>query len=111
MSRATRAKAEHLATVARGMELKLAIITHAANPANPESVAADADLRKAMDAYAAHLRTASSDLATQQSAAEVKLKDYEGAGTGMKEIARRYAELMAEMEEVKEEIARLKEAD
>lgn len=106
-----RAKAEHLATVARGMELKLAIITHAANPSNPEATAADVDLKRALEAYAAHLRRTRNDLAAQERNAETRLKDYEGAGKGMQDIAKRYAELTTEMEEVKEEIARLKEAD
>ncbi|KAF2100103.1 hypothetical protein NA57DRAFT_75605 [Rhizodiscina lignyota] len=111
VSRATRAKAEHLATVARGMELKLSIITHAAGSADGASGGGSDGVGRALKAYGAHLRRLKDDLNAEERALETKLKDYENAGGGMKDIAKRYAELMTETAEVKEEIARLQEAD
>lgn len=111
VSRAARAKAEHLATVARGMELKLSIVAHTANSADDASPSGGGGLARALKAYGAHLRRLKDDLNAEERAAETKVKDYEGAGGGMKDIARRYAELMTEMQEVKEEIARLEDAD
>jgi diphthamide biosynthesis protein 3 len=111
VARGTHARAEHLATVARGMELKLAIITHGANPGNPETLVGDAGMKRGVDAYAAHLRREKGELERTRAEAEGRLREYEAAGKGMGEIARRYGELMAEREEVREEIERLKEAD
>ena len=111
VSRATRAKAEHLATVARGMELKLSIITHAANSSDASSHQGGVGLSRALKSYSAHLRALKEELNAEEGSLDTKLKDYESAGGGMKDIAKRYAELVAEREEVKEEIARLQEAD
>lgn len=111
VSRAMRAKSEHLATVSRGMELKLAIIGHEANPTNPSAVAADEGLGKATQQYAVELRQLNANASGDFSAAEAKLKDYASAGKGMSDIARRYAELEVEITEVKDEIARLEQAD
>lgn len=111
VSRASQAKAEHMATVARGMELKLAIISHDANPVNPLSPASDAGIGKSAQEYAVHLRRLKDDANSSLHTSERKLKEYEGVGRGMDDIARKYAELHAEMIEVQDEISRLKEAD
>ena len=93
------------------MELKLSIITHAANSSDPSSHQPDAGLVRALKSYSAHLRTLKDDLSVEERSLEAKLRGYESAGGGMKDIAGRYSELVAERQEVKEEIERLREAD
>ncbi|THC95594.1 hypothetical protein EYZ11_004909 [Aspergillus tanneri] len=117
LARATKAKAEHLAMVAQGVEGKLKVmkLDVSATIYTPETVAA-------LGRYQQHLRDTRERWEERHAAAREKLKAYEevdseGAGTTsrsravgsgqMKEIARRYGTLIQEMEDVRSEIQRL----
>ncbi|EAW25066.1 uncharacterized protein NFIA_105540 [Aspergillus fischeri NRRL 181] len=120
LSRATKAKAEHLALVAQGVEAKLSIIKldTAATLYTPEVVTA-------LDRYRQHLRESRQRLEEKQRKVLEELKGYEGVDSTeahepsarsnkehfesgpMREIARRYGSLVKEIEAVKLEIQRL----
>ncbi|KAF7177028.1 hypothetical protein CNMCM7691_004569 [Aspergillus felis] len=119
LSRATKAKAEHLALVAQGVEAKLSImkLDTAATLYTPEVVAA-------LDRYRQHLRETRERLEEKQGKVLEGLKAYEGVDSEahepsarnekehfesgpMREIARRYGSLIKEIEAVKLEIQRL----
>ncbi|GIC90847.1 uncharacterized protein Aud_007285 [Aspergillus udagawae] len=119
LSRAAKAKAEHLALVAQGVEAKLSImkLDTAATLYTPEVVTA-------LDRYRQHLRETRERLEEQQGKVLEELKAYEGVDSEahepsarsdkehfesgpMREIARRYGSLIKEIEAVKLEIQRL----
>ncbi|KAJ5585529.1 uncharacterized protein N7459_005329 [Penicillium hispanicum] len=118
LSRATKAKAEHLATVAQGIEGKLEVtkLEIAATLYTPETLAA-------LGGYQKHLRDTRGRLDERRALAIEELKRYgdvdmpEGTGadrTGgdggtLAEIARRYGVLAKEVEVIRMEIARLGE--
>ncbi|PKX92719.1 uncharacterized protein P174DRAFT_408500 [Aspergillus novofumigatus IBT 16806] len=120
LSRATKAKAEHLALVAQGVEAKLSIIKldTAATLYTPKVVTA-------LDRYRQHLRETRERLEQKQGNVLQELKGYEGVDSAeahepsarsnkghfesgpMREIAQRYGSLIKEIEAVKLEIQRL----
>ncbi|KAL6238165.1 hypothetical protein BDW75DRAFT_228171 [Aspergillus navahoensis] len=112
MARATKAKAEHLATVARGVEGKLKVMRLDAQAAiyTPE-------VNAALSGYRQHLRDTRARLEERRCLALEELKAYEdvdsrpirgAAKSGpIIEIARRYGSLVRDIEDVKSEIQRL----
>ncbi|KAJ5179804.1 hypothetical protein N7492_003014 [Penicillium capsulatum] len=116
LARATKAKAEHLATVAQGVEGKLEVtkLEIAASLHTPETLDA---LRR----YQQHLRNTRESLEDRRAGAIEELKRYgdvettaetstsstDTDGGTMAEIARRYGVLAREVEHVRMEIARL----
>ncbi|KAJ5101641.1 hypothetical protein NUU61_003863 [Penicillium alfredii] len=117
LARATKAKAEHLATVAQGVEGKVEVtkLEITATLYTPETVAA-------LNRYQQHLRETRTRLDERRAIAVEELKRYgdvEGSdgpateagadGGTLAEIARRYGLLVSEVETVKMEIARLGE--
>ncbi|KAJ5815495.1 hypothetical protein N7474_007272 [Penicillium riverlandense] len=117
LARATKAKAEHLATVAQGVEGKLEVtkLEITASIYTPETLAA-------LTRYRDHLRKTRDQLEERRMMAIEELRDYgdvevsDGSGTQaagdggtLAEIARRYGALAREVETVKMEIARLGE--
>ncbi|PWY87675.1 zf-CSL-domain-containing protein [Aspergillus heteromorphus CBS 117.55] len=117
VARATKARAEHLATVAQGVEGKLSVmeLEILATIHTPEVVAA-------LGRYYRHLRDTRERLEEQRALALEELKGYEEVDTGgggssratraqqsapMKEIARRYGSLIRDIEDVRMEIERL----
>ncbi|KAI9038917.1 uncharacterized protein KD926_010131 [Aspergillus affinis] len=119
LARATKAKAEHLATVAQGVEGKLSVmkLDISATIYTPETVAA-------LGRYRQHLQDTREGLEERQALAREELRAYEDVdseapaartrskahlGSGpMREIARRYGTLLDEIEEVRSEIQRLR---
>ncbi|KAL1635608.1 putative alpha-1,6-mannosyltransferase mnn11 [Neofusicoccum ribis] len=104
VARAVRAKAEHLAAVAKGLELKLSILTLTSNP--PSSLAS------ALSNYSEYLTSEKAELQHRKAIAEDRLRAFEEAGGNgrsgiMKEIARRYAEVEEEIAKVQLEVGRL----
>ncbi|KAF2433171.1 hypothetical protein EJ08DRAFT_93190 [Tothia fuscella] len=100
VARGVKARAEHLAAVAKGMELKLQVL------AQTDPVLTDPLLHSALRAYSSHLSDTEFDLASRESAAEKSLRNYESA-KGMADIAKRYGQLLTETEDVKREIKTL----
>ncbi|KAJ5298892.1 uncharacterized protein N7443_007012 [Penicillium atrosanguineum] len=116
-ARATKAKAEHLATVAQGVEGKLEVtkLEIAATLYTPETLAA-------LSRYQQHIRESKNRLEERRELAMEELSRYgdvqasettgldrSGPGGTMSEIARRYGSLAKEVETVRMEIARLGE--
>ncbi|KAF2090268.1 hypothetical protein K490DRAFT_63144 [Saccharata proteae CBS 121410] len=101
VSRAQKAKAEHLAAVAEGMGKKLSIIHRSYQP--------PADVLDALRDYTKHLDSETAELEHRRAIAEDRLRDFEAAGKGMGEIANRYAEVNEEILEVRRELERLGE--
>ncbi|KAJ5224049.1 hypothetical protein N7468_008591, partial [Penicillium chermesinum] len=115
LARATKAKAEHLATVAQGVEGKLEYVPLIATTLyTPETLAA-------LSRYQRHLRETKARLDERRESAIEELKRYGdieatragGAerveGGTLAEIARRYGLLVREVDSVRMEIARLGE--
>lgn len=115
-ARAARAKAEHLAAVAKGLELKLSVTMLSAVAREGEK----GDLEAAVEGYGAWLKREREELEHRKVVAEVRLREFEevggaGAGAGaaakrggvMREIARRYAEVEEEIARVEAELGRL----
>ncbi|OJD31801.1 galactosyl transferase [Diplodia corticola] len=115
-ARAARARAEHLAAVARGVELKMGVVALTA------SVSRDGgggELERAVEGYARWLREEGEELGHRRAIAEDRLRGFEGeeaAGGGgggggggglLREIARRYAEVEEEIARVAGEVERL----
>ncbi|RMJ25641.1 hypothetical protein PHISP_03513 [Aspergillus sp. HF37] len=108
LARATKAKAEHLATVAQGMEGKLNVTKFdvIAQIYSPETIAA-------LDRYRQHLGDVRERLEERQELVSQELKAYDAQGrscqeTGsMAEIVQRYGKLAREVEAVKVELRRL----
>ncbi|KAH8428268.1 uncharacterized protein LDX57_005971 [Aspergillus melleus] len=119
LARATKAKAEHLATVAQGVEGKLSVmkLDISATIYTPETVAALGryrqhlhDTREGLEerqALALEDLRAYEDVDSEAPAARTRSKAHLGSGP-MREIARRYGTLLDEIEEVKSEIERLR---
>lgn len=114
-ARAARAKAEHLAAVAKGLELKLSVTMLSAVAKEEKG-----DLERAVEGYGAWLKREREELEHRKVVAEVRLREFEevggaGAGAGaaakkggvMREIARRYAEVEEEIAKVSAELGRL----
>ncbi|TQB68944.1 hypothetical protein MPDQ_002570 [Monascus purpureus] len=118
LARATKAKAEHLATVAEGVEGKLNVLK-----LEISAIIYTPDTISALNKYRQHLRNVRTKLVERQRLATQELRAYgdvdveddndDGAGndlknTGaMREIARRYGTLAKKLEAVKMEIKRL----
>lgn len=117
LARATKAKAEHLATVSQGIEGKLEVtkLEIAAMLYTPETLAA-------LGRYQSHLQDARMKLDDRRNLARKELSRYgdveeseelsdRGVSDGgtLVEIARRYGNLLREVEMVKMEIARIGE--
>ncbi|KAE9989505.1 hypothetical protein EG327_002628 [Venturia inaequalis] len=103
VARGGKARAEHLASVAKGMELKLQILSHT------DPTLTNPHLTTSLKTYLAKLSSLETDLASRHSTAELALKGYETAGKGMSEIASKYVEAIKEGEEIRREIERLEE--
>ncbi|CRG92263.1 putative protein AN1985 [Talaromyces islandicus] len=114
LSRATKAQADHLATVAEGMNGKAQVMKLEALTTiyTPETTAALEDYRK-------HLRDTHKRLEEKQNIAVQTLEEYEkvGARLGnddqlvsgpMADIARRYGALVKEVDAVKTDLSRLR---
>lgn len=101
IARGTRAKAEHLAVVAKGMEMKLQIL------AQTDSILTDPSLQSELNAYKSRLEAMDQELSGRSATAEKALVEYERAGKGMSEIAKRYAQMMKECDGVRDEIQKL----
>ena len=101
IARGSRARAEHLAVVAKGMELKLQIL------AQTDAMLTDPALQTELEAYRVRLEGVAEELGGKAVEAERALAEYGRAGKGMGEIARRFAEVRRECEGVKEEIEKL----
>ncbi|KAI9839579.1 MAG: hypothetical protein M1819_002205 [Sarea resinae] len=102
VSRAAKARAEHLAVVAEGMDAKLRLTKQdALNSIYTPPV------RSALKNYLVHLQDSESRLEQRRAAAERELQRYEAAGDDMDEITARYATFLKEMEEVAADIKRL----
>ncbi|KAL4891960.1 hypothetical protein BDV59DRAFT_61425 [Aspergillus ambiguus] len=111
LARATKAKAEHLAMVAQGVEGKLSVMQlEISNTIHTPEVTA------ALGRYREHLRGARENLEEQHLQAQEELDAYAAADSGASsrlgsgpvgEIARRYGGLIKEIEGVRMEIHRL----
>ncbi|KAL0258790.1 putative alpha-1,6-mannosyltransferase mnn11 [Diplodia seriata] len=106
-ARAARAKAEHLAAVAKGLELKLSVVMLTSRGDQGE-------LERAVVGYGKWLRGEREELDHRKAIAEDRLRDFEEAGGGgggkggmLREIARRYAEVEEEIARVRGEVGRL----
>jgi len=104
VARGMRAKAEHLAVVSKGLDLKIQILERS------DPLISSQELGEALEAYEERLQ----DLKRKQ---EVRIrqlleeiKAYENSGTGMIEIGSKYAELIGKCESVREEIRKLEES-
>ncbi|KAJ5880318.1 uncharacterized protein N7473_011371 [Penicillium subrubescens] len=116
LARAVKARAEHLAVIAQGIEGKVEVakLEIAAALYTPETLAA-------LDRYRVHLRDTRARLEEQRGVAVEELKRYgDGSERGIErggfgdaaalaEIASRYGDLVKEVEDVRMEIARLGE--
>ncbi|CEJ62371.1 hypothetical protein PMG11_10872 [Penicillium brasilianum] len=111
LARAVRARAEHLAVVAQGIEGKVEVLKleTAAALYTPETL-------DALEKYRVHLRDTTARLDERQAVAVEELKQYhieesgvDGDGGALVEIASRYGDLLREVENVRMEIARLGE--
>ncbi|KAH7046570.1 hypothetical protein B0J12DRAFT_131385 [Macrophomina phaseolina] len=107
VARAVRAKAEHLAAVAKGLELKLGIVLLTSGPSK--------ELGAALERYGGFLGQEREELVHRREIAEERLRALEGAGGPgreglMREIARRYARVEEEIKRVEAEVGRLQES-
>ncbi|TLD36787.1 hypothetical protein E2P81_ATG02569 [Venturia nashicola] len=105
VARGTKARAEHLASVAKGMELKLQILSQT------DPTLTTPQFTTSLKTYIAKLSSLEADLASRQSTAQLALKGYETAGKGMSEIASKYVEAINEGEEIRREIEKLEERE
>jgi chromosome segregation ATPase len=101
ISRGVRAQAEHLATVAKGLELKLQVM------ASTDAMLTDPALQTELESYRTRLETRANELSSQVASNEKALAEYGRAGKGMLEIAKRYAEVKKECDSARDEIAKL----
>lgn len=120
VARGVKARAEHLYVVAKGMELKLqsvvvprivhgSVANHVPRiVAQTDPVLTDPLLYSALQSYSSHLAKTEQTLAEREATALKALKGYENA-KGMADIAKRYAQVLRETEEVEQEISRLKD--
>ncbi|KAF1988998.1 hypothetical protein K402DRAFT_452276 [Aulographum hederae CBS 113979] len=107
VARGTRARAEHLATVARGMELKVGILAASASSLSGKGNE-DPKLQEAMGRYENHLRGEFSALRAREREGKARKREYEDVGDEyMRRILERYRGLCKEVEEVEGEIARV----
>lgn len=102
VARGMRAKAEHLAIVAKGLDLKIRIL----DAGDPLRVSGE--LRSALQEYGGHLGDVRRKMEARVVQLERELGDYESE-KGMVEIGRRFAEVLGRCEDVKREIERLEE--
>ncbi|KAF2236537.1 hypothetical protein EV356DRAFT_574825 [Viridothelium virens] len=102
VARGTRAQTEHLSTVAEGICGKSVIAAYQA-----QSSLYTPELISALQNYTSHLESTTARLKRREGTAEDELEAYEEAGDGMRDIARRFAEVKAEIEKVQGEMRRL----
>lgn len=102
LARATKAQAEHLSTVARGMDKKVTImrLQTLERVYSPE-------VQDALMNYSQHLQDARIRLSEKERASLQQLDQYESQGEAMKEIAKRFGAILKDCENVKAEIRRL----
>lgn len=100
VARGVRAKAEHLAVVAKGLDLKIRIL----DAGDPLRV--NGELKEAVEFYGEHLQDQKRKLEGRVRECEKELEGYEGE-KGMAEIGKRFVEVLGRCEDVKREIARL----
>ena len=102
LSRYTRAKAEHQAILSAGMSAKSKILLLRTIQAvyTPEA-------QEALKRQMRHLGKVKEELEERETVVSSELRLYEREGDGMKEVGRRYAAVLREMEDARGEIARL----
>jgi len=101
VARGVRAKAEHLAVVAKGLDLKIRILERS------DPLVSDQELGEALEAYEERLQDLKRKQEVRLRQLEEEIKAYESSGTGMIEIGSKYAELIGKCESVREEIRKL----
>jgi diphthamide biosynthesis protein 3 len=115
--RGIKARAEHLAAVAKGLDLKIRFVYHSILTrladlpfrilAKSDPLLSNPELVSALQAYNEHLTSTAKDLRSQIEVVESELDRYEAKGKGMDQIANRYAELTTKCEKLRSEIQRL----
>jgi diphthamide biosynthesis protein 3 len=123
VARGVKAKAEHLAVVAKGLNFKIQYVSlfplshtiptslrltrHHRILEQADPLMTDAALNQSLQSYNSHLNSVERGLTARKETASTALQEYERTGSGMAEIAKRYAEVVRECEGVKADIARL----
>ena len=100
VSRGVRAKAEHLAVVAKGLDLKIRILDVS------DPLRSNSDLRDALEFYNEHLGDEKRRYEAKLKETQNEVEGYEKE-KGMAEIGKRFAELLGKCNDVKAEVARL----
>jgi len=100
VARGLRAKAEHFAVVAKGLDLKIKILDVS------DPLRSNSDLRDALEFYGEHLGDEKRRYETKLREMQNEVEGYERE-KGMAEIGKRFAELLVKGNDVKAEIARL----
>jgi len=103
VARGVRAKAEHLAVVAKGLDLKIQILERS------DPLISDREVGEALEAYEERLQDLKRKQEVRLRQLEEEIKAYESSGTGMIEIGSKYADLIGKCESVREEIRKLEE--
>ena len=103
VARGVRAKAEHLAVVAKGLDLKIRILERS------DPLVSDRELVDTLEAYEERLQDLKRKQEVRLQQLEEEIESYESSGTGMIEIGSKYAELIGKCEIVREEIRKLEE--
>lgn len=103
VSRHTRARAEHLGLVAEGLCSKTKLL------ALSRTVEADPALAGALRAYEKALQERLREAKGEERKVREHVEAFGKGGKAMRELARRYGEILAETEETKSEIARLEQ--
>ena len=103
VARGMRAKAEHLAVVAKGLDLKIQILERS------DPLISDREFGETLEAYEERLQELKRKQEVRLRQVEEEVKAYESSGTGMVEIGSKYAELLEKCESVREEIRKLED--
>jgi diphthamide biosynthesis protein 3 len=101
VARGIKARVEHLATVAKGLDYKIQIL------AKSDPLLNDDDVKASLQAYSSSLSDTLKDLKSQVNTASNQLDEYEHSGSGMDQIATKYADIMLKSENLKQEIKKL----
>ena len=103
VARHSKARAEHLALVAEGLCSKTKLL------ALTQTATMDPALKEALEAYGSALGETHASLVAEEAKLTEKVRAYEKGGKGMRDLAKQFQVVLAEIQEVKEEIARLEE--
>ena len=101
LARGLRSRAEHLSSVAKGLELKLGVM------ALSDPVLTEPGMLGELEGYKSRLEVRADELSERVADSERTLGEYGRAGKGMLEIAKRFVEVKAECEAVRAEIETL----